>query len=179
MTEQLEPKRKPESQTPEPIVERGLMAMGACNGNSRKAAALLAADGIKLHHTVLWSWARKIHIERYAEIRAQVLPQIRAQAADEHMDLAERMMEVNGLMVDRLKAEHERVPTKELPGGIRNLSVAGAVETEKAQLLNDQPTQRVATNMPGLLKELKDMGIEFVDGEVVGEEDVTEAELAA
>ena len=148
------------------------MAMAIHNGNSRRARDFLAQDGIKLSHQTLREWATKRHVERYAAIRADYLPQMRAQAADEHMDLAERAMQNNALILDRLSANVGELPVKELPGAARNMAVTAGVHTEKAQLLNDQPTQRVAIDLKGTLKELKSMGVEFVEGTVESEEDV-------
>jgi hypothetical protein len=163
-------------------IERGLLAVAAYSGNTRKASAFLKnTDGFDVPHQTLWRWARREHVERYEAIRAEVLPHVRAQAADEHMEIAEMQMEANRKIVTRLSANVDELPVKELPGASRNMSVGAAVETEKAQLLNDQPTQRVATDLPGLLKEIKSMGIDpktVLEGQVVSEEDVPQAQIA-
>jgi hypothetical protein len=175
MTELVETKYEggPGRPAPEWVVERGLMALAIHNGNSRRARDFLAKDGIKIAYQTLQAWARQRYPDRYQALREDILPKVRAKAADEHMDLAERLMRTNRKLLDRLHENVDEIKPGELAGAVRNMSVSAAVETEKAQLLNDQPTSRVATNMPGLLKELKGMGVEVIDAELVGEEDVT------
>lgn len=160
-------------------IERGLTELAACNGNSRAAEENLREAGMRIDHATLWQWQRKTYPDRYEEIRADQLPRIREQAADEHMALAAQQMEVNGLVLKRLKDNVNELAPRDLPGAVRNLSVSAAVETEKAQLLNDQPTSRVASDLPGLLKEIKSMGVDpevVLEAEVVSEEDVTESD---
>lgn len=170
-------KGKPGVQAPEIVVERGLQAMAYHNGNARRASHFLRDSGIEIHDTTLMNWARGPHSERYHQIREEYAPKMRAQAADEHMDLAERAMRVNSQILDRLKEKVPELPAKELPGAARNMAVTAAVHTEKAQLLNEQPTQRVTTDLEATLKELKSLGVDpktVLEGEVVAEEDVKE-----
>ena len=158
-------------------IERGLMAVAAHNGNTRKAAAFLAEDGIKVDHSTLWEWARKRHVKRYEELRAEILPQIRAQAADQHMDLAGAQMEANKLIVERLKGEVDEIPSRDLPGASRNMSVGAAVETEKAQLLNDQPTEiRKHRDASEIIKSLKARGV-LLEATVISEETIEPVQL--
>lgn len=157
-------------------VERCLMAVAAHMGNCNKAEEMLAEDGIAINKATLWRWSRKQHAERYAEIRAQALPLIRAQAADEHIELAKLSMEAERLIAERLATKVDEIPARDLAGAGRNLAVSAGVHTQNAQLLNDQPTQRVSVDLAGTLKELKAMGVDpqqILDAEVVEEEDVT------
>lgn len=163
MNQQLteKPKRTEVDFAVDQKLERALLAVAAFNGNTRKASAFLKeTDSYEIPHQTLWYWARKEHVERYEAIRREVLPHIRAQAADEHMELAELQMEANRKIVTRLTANIDELPIKELAGASRNMSVGAAVETEKAQLLNDQPTHRSAVDLLGTLQELKALGVE-------------------
>lgn len=154
-------------------IERALIALAATNGSPTKASALLAEGGVRVDKSSIREWKRK-YPDRYTALRAEVLPAVRTQAADEHMELAAMQMEVNRKIVRRMSDEVDELPVKELPGASRNMSVSSGVETDKAQLLNDQPTSRVAHNLPGVLKELKEMGIEFGVEAVVEDAEVVE-----
>jgi hypothetical protein len=73
-------------------IERGLLVVAELGGEYRKASEALKADGIGISAKTLEKWVNHIHTERYAEVRAQVLPQIREQAREKHEDLIERWM---------------------------------------------------------------------------------------
>jgi hypothetical protein len=170
-------KRNAPTNTDEAIIERGLMAMAAYNGNSRKAAAFLEQDGIQVNQTTLWAWARRKHVGRYEELRAEVLPKIRAEAADEHMELARLNMELERSTLEQLKDKIPEMPARDLPGASRNLAVSSAVHTERSEGLNDRPTERIAIDLAGTLKEIRSMGVDpevVLDAQVVSEEDVVE-----
>jgi len=157
-----------------PEVTRALTAVAYANGNTRKAARDLAEDGIRMDDSLLWRWKSEQHVEEYERIRQTILPQIRRQAGDEHLDLASRQMAVNRQILERLGKEVDDLPAKELPGASRNMSVGAAVETEKAQLLHEQPTERRAVDLPSMLKELQSLGVEpkkVLNLEPVSEED--------
>jgi hypothetical protein len=155
------PKLKPKKTERE--IERGLLALAECNGNSRRAAALLKQDGIVLDHSTLAKWANNGHAQRYEEIRAEVLPKVRRKAADEHRQLAEKANEVNALILDRLKAKVEDLPPKELSGAARNMSVSSAVHTEKSELLDGLPTEirSDGKDAASVLRKLSGRGLRF------------------
>lgn len=156
-------------------IERGLHALAVCNGNSRKAAKMLSDVQPKLKFTVIYEWGKK-YPKRYAEIRAEVAPAIRAKVADETLALVELQIEASRKMTLRAIEKADELEARDLPGAVRNMSVAAAVGIDKAQLLNDQPTVRIAHNLPGVLKELKELGVEFIEGEAVEEAVAIEAQ---
>jgi hypothetical protein len=161
-----------------PEISRALIAVAYANGNTRKAERDLSEDGLRIDHSTLHEWKTKRHVEEYDRIRAEIMPRVREQAGDEHLDLAGRQMEAERLLVDRLKDNVEGIKPGELPGAVRNLAVSSAVHSEKAQMMHDQPTQRVAVDLSATLKELKSMGIDpevVLDAEVVEEEDAAPA----
>lgn len=177
MTEIAEkPKREVEAYTTADI-ERALTEVAACNGNVRQAEANLDADpdARAVPKSTLHEWKTRHHVERYAAIRAEQLPKIREQAADQHMALAQRSMEVEDDLLALLAAKKDELPARDLAGAIRNLSVDSGVHTQNAQLLNDQPTERRAIDLPGTLQELKSLGVEpkhVLNLTPVAEEDV-------
>lgn len=124
-------------------IQRALVAVAACSGNSRKAQQdLLAKDGLEITHQTLYNWSRSLHKEEYEAIRAKLLPQLQAHAAEQHRQLAEREMEVSLKLIDRLEKEVDEIPARDLPGGIRNLDTGAAIHRDKSQLLSGQPTER-------------------------------------
>lgn len=166
--------RRPRYGNPE--IERALIAVAYTNGNTHQAARDLAEDGLNIDHKTLWRWSRRLHVDRYEELRAEVLPRIRAHAAERHMALADAQMDVSRRMTERLAEEIEDVPARDLPGGIRNVTTAAAVHTDKAQLLNDQPTQIVKREASEVLRALKARGIIIDGGEVLDAEVVEDDE---
>ena len=120
-------------------IERGLLAVAAANGNTRQAADALAEDpeGFKVRHGVLYGWKQR-EFALYGKIRAEYLPRIRAEAAEQHMRLAEQQATVSGKMTARLEKEIDNIPARDLPGGIRNVTTAAAVHTDKATILRGE-----------------------------------------
>lgn len=170
------PKREVEAYSTADI-ERALIEVAACNGNVRQAEANLGADpdARAVPKSTLHEWKTQLHAERYAAIRAKQLPKIREQAADQHMALAQRSMEVEADLLALLAEKRAELPARDLAGAVRNVAVGSAVHTEKAQLLNDQPTERRAIDLPGTLQELKSLGVEpkhVLNLTPVAEEDV-------
>ena len=114
-------------------LERCLLALASTNGNSRRAADLLSQDGIEVHHATLWKWRTGKHLERYEQIRADTLPHVRAQAAEEHRDLARRNMEVEALVVDQLKGKVSELDARDLSTASRNLATGAGIHTQRAE----------------------------------------------
>ncbi len=73
-------------------------------------------------------------------------------------------------MTERLAREVEGIPVRDLPGGVRNVIVAAAVNRDKSQLLADQPTQIVGRrSFEEIKRELKARGV-ILDGIAIEEE---------
>jgi hypothetical protein len=157
-------------------IERGLLAVAAANGNTRQAAKALAEDpqGFKVSHGVLYGWKQR-ESTRYEKIRADYLPKIRAEAAEQHMRLAEQQATVAGKMTERLEKELGNIPARDLPGGIRNVTTAAAVHTDKATILRGEAN--IITehrDVSDILRALKAKGIPMpevmeISAEVVSE----------
>lgn len=151
-------------------VERALLALAESSGNAEAAARMLEADGLRIDSRTLRRWRSDTHAERYATIHGEVLPKLRAKAADRHMALAELQMDVSQAMTERLGAGLEDIPVRDLPGGIRNVDTAAAINTDKAALLRDQPTQIVRRSFDEIKRELRAKGV-ILDGTVVDLDD--------
>lgn len=155
-------------------LERSLLAVAAFNGNTRRASAFLAEDGLEISHQTLWNWTNKVHLERYEGIRAERLPRVQRHAAEQHMELMTRNMELEGKLLDDLDDKRHELAARDISAAARNAAVGTGIHTEKSQLLNDQPTEihknRDASDVLRLLK-ARAPGL-FIEGTVEEEEDV-------
>lgn len=160
--------------TPEAHIERALMALAVHNGNSRKAAKALAEDGIHHPFQTIWGW-QKIYAERYEAIRAEVLPALRAQQAEAHRQLAQRQLEGSLEAADLVAERLPKMEDKDLVNAMGKFDIGTGIHTEKALLLEGQPTQIVQRTSEQIYRELEAEGlkVEEIEAEVVGEEDVS------
>lgn len=160
-------------------ITRALTEVAACSGNTHMAARHLAEDGLPIDQKTLWEWSKRRHVEIYERIRVEQLPQITAQATEQHMALARQQMEASQVAASEIAARLPRMEDKDLVNAMGKFDIGSGIHTEKAQLLAGQPTARVATDLQGVLKDIRSMGIDpavVIDAEVVGEEDVSEDE---
>jgi len=112
-------------------IDRGLSAVAFFGGNSRKAHSVLKAQGLEIPRSTLRDWATKTRTERYAELRASVLPEIHAAAAEKHRALAERAMEVEAKAIDRVEEELPNLPARDVSTAARNLAVEAGIHRQR------------------------------------------------
>lgn len=136
-------------------IELALSTVAFLNGNTRQAHKELKQAGLSINPATLWRWSRKKYVEKYEEIRREVTPRAREWAAERHMALADEHMEINRSLLERLRGTVEDIPARDLPGAVRNVSTAAAIETDKAQLLAGQPTVRVERSVSEIVAKLK------------------------
>lgn len=142
-------------------IERGLRAVVTCNGNCNRASKLLNARGTPIGRQVLRMWMVRDHPERYEQIRSELIPQVQAAMAEEHMELAKLEMDVSRKLSERLRENADDIEVKNLPAASKAMSVSAAVHTDKARELNERPTVRVEFDVTGILKELRTLGVDF------------------
>jgi hypothetical protein len=120
--------------------------------------------------------------DRYAEIRAEVAPKIKARLADTHTDLAERLAALEHSTIDELEQEIAELSGKDKAALLRNVAIAGAVHVDKAALLNGDPTSIHLNKreLPEIFRALAAKGVQ-VEGVVIeGEaEEIRTAALEA
>jgi len=162
----------------EEAVERGLLALAECGGNSEHAARLLAEDGLPIDARTLRRWRRDTYPERYERVRQEALPRIRQAAADAHLALSRRQIALAGEMTDRLAHKYGEIPARDLAGSLRNVSVSSAVHSDKAALLDGQPTAIVRRDFGEIKRLLRDKGI-VLDGTAVEIDPAAELPRAA
>ena len=168
--------RKPQPSYGDEQIELALIAVAYSNGNTRKASGELKSAGLKIPHKTLWRWSREQHVQRYEQVRTKVLPPLRARAAENFRDIAARQASAAAKMTDRLEKEVDQIDAKDLPKGVQAVTTAAAISVDKAEKLDDQPTQIIQHSPSDILRALKGKGLE-IDGEVAAEEDVTPAQL--
>lgn len=156
--------------------EHALVAVAWASGNSRRAAASLEEQGFPVPERTLRLWKRD-HAELYQRVEQDVLPRVRAELASDFTDLARYELAVARKVLDRLHDEAddpEKLPTRDLPGALRNVKVSGAVGVDKAAMLRDEPTSTVRhISVAETLRSLKALGV-VIEGAA---EDVTDAEV--
>lgn len=155
-------------------VLRGLTAVAYANGNAAKAQRDLMETGWKVSRRTLLKWSRHSHADDYERIRREILPEVGARVADEHMDLARTANGIAGEMLQRMKGQIGEIPARDLPGGIRNVSTTAGIHTDKARdLAGDYSTPNKTTReLPEVLRALKDklgLEVEVIDAEAVEE----------
>lgn len=121
-------------------IERGLHAMALCSGNGRRAHELLKQDGFKVGERTLYTWKHR-HAERYRTIQDEVLPKVYAGLAAQNEALAQRALDVERQLIDRVEDEAANIKPGDLAGAARNLSVVKGVAMDKAAVIRGRPTE--------------------------------------
>jgi hypothetical protein len=149
----------------EPEVERGLVALSLCDGNSKRAARVLATQDLSIDPSTLRKW-RTQRPDDYERVQALVLPRVKAQTAELHADFAKRAIEVNAKVLDKLEREYDEISPRELPGAVRNLSTTAGIHEDKAANLRGDPTTVIEhRSYKEVVAKLKQMGVIEGDAE--------------
>ncbi|MGH2941083.1 MAG: hypothetical protein ACRDPE_23535 [Solirubrobacterales bacterium] len=142
-------------------MDRALIALVQCNGSAITARELLLLDGIDIPKSTLALWpTSKKFGARYEAILAEEAPRIRRHAAQQQRQVAERAAGTTMKIIDKLDGEVDEIEARDLPGAARNMATVSAIAVDKADVLEDKPTQRVQIDMAGTLKELLALGVQ-------------------
>lgn len=161
-------------------IDMGLTAYAICSGKMKRAAELVKQQaGLDIPYETIRSWAQRTHPDRYERIRAEVAPKLQQQMADTHQALAHTAAELEAQAVEKLETRLKtgEVEDRDLANIFKSAAIAGGIHVEKAQLLNDRPTQIVQRSASEVLRKLKSKGVRIEDAQVVEEEDVPQAEV--
>jgi hypothetical protein len=151
-------------------IEIGLRTLAEYNGRPSVAAQALEKRGVKIPRQRLSAWKDQ-YSDRYAQIREEELPKIRARAADAHMQMAQRAAELAGSALDRLEEELPSLKGREVADALRNLSTVSGIHTDKAQALQGMPTAIVEhRTLKQLLRGLASKGVITLPESAVVEE---------
>jgi hypothetical protein len=127
------------------------VALALYSGNRRRASKALSDQGFTVPASTLQDWQQRAP-DAYAKVKRNVMPQIRELAAEQHSELAQLEGEAGRKLLERLMAEYEEIPARDLPGAIRNLDVGAAVNRDKAAMPRGENT-----DTPTPMRSVKDI----------------------
>jgi hypothetical protein len=172
------PKRRA-SRYSEDEIERALIAVAVCAGNTHRAHRELAKQGHKIPRPTLDVWATRLHADRYQRIATEVVPKIHERIATEAEDLAQAYADAERTALDRLNETLDELDPKDVATAIRNLATSRGISIDKAALLRGRPTQIIEHRDPAdIARELAAMRpdvFEYVDEDA---EEITDADVA-
>lgn len=148
-------------------VERALAAYVLAGDNGREANRALKAQGYPApSHSTIASWATGEHSDRYVLLRNELAPRVAERIAADAEAIARRLASLENSTIDRLEDELPNVPAKDLPGALRNLSTAKALQVDKlSSPLRGRPTVIHATqDARELLDEIRRDLLTPIDG---------------
>ncbi len=122
-------------------VERGLMEVALCGGNTRRAHRALKERGLQISRSTLLKWATERHVDRYDELRREVIPKVHDRMARESEDLAIEYGEAERKTLERYLQVLPELKPAEAAGAARNMATSRGIATDKALTLRGQPTQ--------------------------------------
>jgi hypothetical protein len=138
--ESVEPPRRKGERYSEEEIERGLLEVAMCRGNTRRAARQLAAQGITIPRTTLETWTNRLHPQRYADIQERVLPMIHQRMAEQSEELAQAYAEAEYEALAQLRRRVPDMRASDAASAVRNLATSRGISVDKAALLRGQPT---------------------------------------
>jgi hypothetical protein len=124
-------------------MDRGLVEVALCGGNTHLAYRNLKAQGIEIPRRTLYSWATENQVERYQRLRVELAPRIAAKIAAECEDTAELAGRVERGMLAQFEKDYSKLEPRDQAGAIRNVSTTKGINIDKAALLRGQPTEIV------------------------------------
>jgi hypothetical protein len=151
-------------------IEATLVVMALESGNIRRTRAKLKELGVfgkdKVPPATTISRWPDTYKERYAEIRQEVAPRIKARMAETHDDLVTRLTALEHATLDELELELKDLSGKDKAALLRNAAVSAAIHQDKSQLLKGEATQIVKRELPELVRALAAKGVQ-VEGLVI------------
>src|SRR4051812_46203895 len=136
-------------------VDRALSAAVYFNGDTRRASEALEAQGLKVARSTLRDWVTHTNRDRYVELRDKELAGIHAAAAEKHQALVDANMETEAAIVQRLRAEIDTLPARDLSAAARNAAVAAGVHQDKNLTLTGKGTTPVVSlPLPDLIRSI-------------------------
>lgn len=149
-------------------ITRCLIALVAANGNGDLASRTLAKDDIKIDPSLLYRWRNKIHRDEYMRLREEILPRIREEQADAHRALEVRQLALSNQAAELIAQRLPNMEDKNKINAMGKADIGSGIHAEKAQLLDDMPTQIVQRDATEVLRKLKSRGV-VIDAEVIEE----------
>jgi hypothetical protein len=145
-------------------IEAALVVIAMESGNVGRARKFLQEQGVFGEDKVplrstLARWP-ETYSERYAEIRAEVVPKLKARLADVHTDLAQRLAELESKAIDDLDANLDELSAKDKANLIRNSAIAGGIHQDKAAVLRGEASSIIGhRELPEIVRALAAKGV--------------------
>lgn len=175
-TTPAKPRRRASRYT-EDEIERALIAVAVCAGNTHRAHRELAKRGYKIPRPTLDVWATRLHAERYQRIATEVVPKIHERIAIEAEDLAQAYADIERTALERLSKTLDELEPKDVATAIRNLATSRGISIDKAALLRGRPTQIIEHRDPAdIARELHQLRPDVFDYMDADAEEITDAE---
>jgi hypothetical protein len=140
MGKELDPARHASRYTDSEI-ELGLRAMAIASGNARKASTLLRRQGIKIPRTTLQVWATDLHVDRYRRIQREEMPAIYDRIAERSERIVDDLGELEAQLVEQMREQAPDLSPRDTASTLRNVTVAKAVNIDKASVIRGRPTE--------------------------------------
>jgi len=135
------------------------MEVALCGGNARRASRELEEKGLKIPRTTLQKWSQSQHVERYTELRREVMPRIHDRMARESEDLAIEYGEAERKTLERYLQVVPELKPAEAAGAARNMATSRGIATDKALLLRGRPSEITEhRNVGEIIRALKAKG---------------------
>lgn len=134
-----------------------LRALALAGGSPTAAQRGLAELGFEVPKHALQDFKRN-YADRYGQIREQVAPELKAQRAEAHEALADKLTDVVDLAVDRLQEalENGELKPHQLSGTMRDAVVSAGINRDKAAKLRGEEVKLVHYRSPDeILMQLK------------------------
>jgi hypothetical protein len=141
-------------------IDTALLTLALCSGTSRRASAELGAVGIDVDQSTLHRWRTALHTRRYERLYKEQLPRIGERVALRCEELAESQADLAARLVRAIDEKLPDIPARDLPGALRNVETAKAINVDKSALLRGKPTQIVERRDAGeLIRRLNALGV--------------------
>lgn len=140
--------------------QRAFVALALAGGNSVKAAPLCG-----LGESTLRRWRREF-AEEYERVRHELAPRLERVAVSEAYARVVELGELEALAIRKLQAaiEEDKIPARDLPSALRNITTSKAINVDKILALSGRPTSVVEHRSAGeLVRRLAALGA-VVDG---------------
>jgi hypothetical protein len=141
-------------------------------GNARKASEALEAQGRRVPESTLKLWRSDLYADRYRQIEEEELPRRYGRTAERFESIVESATGLEEALLEKQARELDDLPTRDVPGALRNVATAKAINVDKSLLLRGRPTEITATaDVTELLKGLSQRygGVVSVAAELVDE----------
>lgn len=150
-------------------IERVFACLARNSGNLNRTTRELKANGdIAPDRSTILRW-RRAFSDRYERIRQEVIPQIREDLAEQHVELAAKQIEASHALLDQLMENREELKPHQIAPALGKVDVGSGIHTQRAKELRESPIlqelgKQTAAQIMDALK-AKGYEVDFIEGE--------------